>query len=303
MLVEPEALASRLAAGGPVTVLDVRWQLGGPPGRPEFERSHVAGARFVDLETDLAGPPGEGGRHPLPAPANFGRSMRRLGVTSSVPVVVYDGRDSTSAARSWWLLAYFGHPDVSILDGGFAAWVEAGGPVEAGAPAPPAGGDFEPVAGGLAVLDAEGAARVAQCGLLLDARAGERYRGEVEPVDAVAGHIPGAVSAPTWDNLEASGRFRPVAELRARFTGLGAVAGDVAPSGVGGPGEAGEPGVGGPGVGGEPGVGAYCGSGITAAHEVFALRLAGVEAALYPGSWSEWIGGPSRPVAKGAAPG
>lgn len=290
MLIGPAELAGRLESGEPITVLDVRWQLGGPPGRPDYERSHIPTARFVDLDGDLAGPPGDGGRHPLPAPDEFARAMRRLGVCASVAVVAYDAGDSASAARCWWLLTYFGHLDVSILDGGFAAWVESGGHVESGVPADPPAGDFESLAGGLPILDAEGARRLARTGLLLDARTTERYRGELEPVDPVAGHIPGAVSAPTSENLEPSGRWRSPDELRERFARLGDEVGWRAPASD-------------PGETAAASVGAYCGSGITAAHEVFALRLAGVDAALYPGSWSEWIRDPSRSVATGPAPG
>ena len=280
MLIEPAELQRRLESAAAVTVLDVRWRLGGPPGRRDYEESHVPGAVFVDLDEDLSGAPGQGGRHPLPARADFAAAMRRLGVRSSVPVVVYDAADSTSAARCWWLLAYFGHRDVSILDGGFRAWVEAGGTTETGAGAVGADGDFAPDPGHLPLLDADGAAGLARAGILLDARPGARYRGEVEPIDQVAGHIPGALSAPTSENLDAEDRWRPVADLQERFRRLGATAG----------------------AGGRP-VGAYCGSGVTAAHEVFALRLAGIEAALYVGSWSEWSRDPSRPVATGPEPG
>ena len=184
-------------------------------------------------------------------------------------MIVYDERDATAAARGWWLLRYYGHEDVRVLDGGYQAWLAAGLPVSA---ADPAGrpGDFTARPGHMPVLDAAGAESVARTGLLLDARAGERYRGEQEPIDPVAGHIPGAVSAPAVANVNPDGTFRTTAELTARFTALGA-----------GP------------------VGAYCGSGVTAAHEVLALALAGLPAALYVGSWSNWITDPARPVATG----
>ena len=263
-------------------LLDVRWRLGGPPGIDSYRRGHLPGAVFADLDRDLAGPPGPAGRHPLPDPAAFQAAMRAAGVSQGRPVVVYDDGDATIAARGWWTLRYFGHQDVRVLDGGYRAWVGAGPKsfeVTTDEPAP-APGDFTAEPGHLPVLDAAGAQAAARTGLLLDARAGERYRGETEPADPVARHIPGAVSAPTAGNVNPDGTFRDAAELAARFAALGA-----------------GPGVGTPG--GAP-VGAYCGSGVTAAHEVLALTLAGLPAALYVGSWSNWIADPARPVATGA---
>lgn len=267
--------AADLASAVPVPViLDVRWQLGGPPGIEDYRAGHIPGAVFTDLNADLAGPAGAGGRHPLPAAADFQESMRRLGVSDGTPVVVYDGATSAAAARAWWLLRYFGHPDVRVLDGGYRAWTEAGRPSETGDSPAAAPGDFTARPGHLPLLDAGGAAALAKSGVLLDARAGERFRGETEPVDPVAGHIPGAVSAPTTDNVAEDGTFLPRKKLAARFRSLGA---DTASE-----------------------VGAYCGSGVTAAHEVLALSLAGITAALYVGSWSEWVTDPSRPVQTGA---
>jgi thiosulfate/3-mercaptopyruvate sulfurtransferase len=280
-LVDVGSLASELADGTPPVLLDVRWRLGGPPGIDSYGAGHLPGAVFVDLDTDLAGPPGAGGRHPLPAAAGFEAAMRRAGVRAGYPVVVYDDGDSTVAARAWWTLRYFGHDQVRVLDGGFRAWAAAGQPVTTDEPSV-AAGDFTADPGNLPALDAAGAAALARSGVLLDARAGERYRGETEPVDPVAGHIPGALSAPTIGNVGADGRFLPPAELRQRFAGLGV---PVDP----------EPGA--------PAVGAYCGSGVTAAHEVLALALAGVPAALYVGSWSGWTADPARPVAAGPDPG
>jgi thiosulfate/3-mercaptopyruvate sulfurtransferase len=277
LLITAGDLAAALRGTPPPAVLDVRWRLGGPPGADSYRAGHVPGAVFADLDADLAGPPGgPGGRHPLPEAGAFQAAMRRAGISSDQPVVVYDDADSTAAARAWWTLRYFGHRDVAVLDGGYRAWTAAGEPVST-APAEPAPGRFTAVPGGMPVLDAAGAAGLARSGVLLDARAGERYRGEQEPVDPVAGHIPGAVSAPTAQNVGADGRFRPAAELRARFAGLG--------------------------VPGAAAVGAYCGSGVTAAHEVLALALAGLPAALYPGSWSGWVTDAARPVATGPAPG
>ncbi len=279
LLVSAGALAAELAKDPAPVLLDVRWRLGGPPGIDSYRRGHLPGAVFADLDRDLAGPPGPAGRHPLPDPAAFQAAMRAAGVSQDRPVVVYDDGDATIAARGWWTLRYFGHQDVRVLDGGYRAWAGAGLQVTTAEPAP-APGDFTASPGHLPVLDAAGAQAAARTGLLLDARAGERYRGETEPADPVAGHIPGAVSAPTAGNVHPDGTFSDAAELAARFAALGAV-----------------PGVGTPG--GAP-VGAYCGSGVTAAHEVLALTLAGIPAALYVGSWSNWIADPARPVATGA---
>ena len=274
-LIDPEELAGLLAGPDRPAVLDVRWRLGGPDGREEHRRGHIPGAVYVDLDADLAAPPGPG-RHPLPDPELFAAAMRRSGVRRDRGVVVHDAADSTSAVRAWWLLRDAGHPDVRVLDGGLRAWVEAGLPVSA-VESRPEPGDFAAEPGHLRRLDAAQAAALAHRGRLLDARAGKRYRGEVEPVDPVAGHIPGAISAPTAGNVDDGGRFLRPERLQQRFDALGV-----------------RPGV---------EVGAYCGSGVTASHEVLALELAGIEAALYPGSWSEWITDPTRPVATGAEPG
>ncbi|RFU40967.1 sulfurtransferase [Actinomadura logoneensis] len=268
-----------LKRGEPAPVLlDVRWRLGGPPGVEAYRKGHLPGAVFVDLDRDVAGPPGPNGRHPLPEPADFEAAMRRAGVSGDRPVVVYDGADSTAAARLWWTLRYFGHQNVRVLDGGYHAWTTAGHPVETadaegeeGVAAEP--GDFTARPGSLPVLDAAGAESLAKAGVLLDARASERYRGEVEPIDPVAGHIPGAVNAPTLGNVGVDGRFLPAELLRERFAQLGAT--DAVD------------------------VGAYCGSGVTAAHEILALHLAGIPAALYVGSWSAWVADPTNPVATG----
>lgn len=271
-LITAEGLARALAGPEAPAVLDIRWQLGGPPGAEEYAKGHIPGAHFVDLETELAAEPGPRGRHPLPEPEVLGAALRRAGVSGRRGVVVYDAATAAAAARAWWLLRWAGHQRVRVLDGGFRAWTDAGLPVSTALPAAE-DGDFTPEPGGMPVLDADGAARLAERGLLLDARAGERYRGETEPVDPRAGHVPGAVSAPTTENVRPDGRFRPPAELAARFRALGATDGTP--------------------------VGAYCGSGVTAAHEVLALELAGISAALYPGSWSEWCA-LNRPVETGA---
>ncbi|MFF4367953.1 sulfurtransferase [Streptomyces sp. NPDC001594] len=274
-ILSASALTDELASDRPPVLLDVRWQLGGPDQRPAYEAGHLPGAVYVDLDRELAGPPGSGGRHPLPDPEAFGVVMRRAGVRTDEPVVLYDGGQGWAAARAWWLLRWTGHPNVRVLDGGLAAWTAAGGPVTADVPTPTEG-DFKPNPGALGLLEADDAAALARTGLLLDARAGERYRGEVEPIDPVGGHIPGAVSAPTTENTGPDGLFLPPETLRARFTELGATP--------------------------DTEVGVYCGSGVSGAHEVLALEVAGIPAALYAGSWSHWSSDPARPVATGPNP-
>ncbi|MGW0120051.1 sulfurtransferase [Streptomyces sp. NPDC003327] len=271
-IISASELLSESAGERPPVLLDVRWTLGGPPGRPEYEAGHLPGAVYVDLDTELAGPPGTGGRHPLPDVAAFGAAMRRAGVSTGRPVVVYDGGLGWGAARAWWLLRWAGHPDVRVLDGGLAAWT---GELSRETPSPEPG-DFRPKPGALGLLDADEAAALARSGLLLDARAAERYRGDVEPIDRVGGHIPGAVSAPTTENVGPDGLFLAADALRERFTALGVGAGTP--------------------------VAVYCGSGVSGAHEVLALALADIPAALYAGSWSEWSSDPSRPVATGPDP-
>ncbi|WP_457030233.1 sulfurtransferase [Kitasatospora sp. P5_F3] len=273
-LITVAELATELAAERPPVLLDIRWQLGGPPGVEEYADGHLPGAHYLDLDRELAAPPGAAGRHPLPDVEVLGAALRRAGVRADRAVVVYDAGPATSAARAWWLLRWAGHTDVRVLDGGLAAWRAAGQPESVAQPATEPG-DFKPQPGALPTVDAAGAAELARTGLLLDARAGERYRGEVEPVDPKAGHIPGAVSAPTMANLAADGRFLPPAVLAERFRALGVD-------------EASE-------------VAVYCGSGVTAAHQLLALTVAGHPGlTLYPGSWSEWSADPANPVATGA---
>lgn len=279
-LVDVGSLASLLSSGTPVTLLDVRWSLVGPPGLEAYRAGHVPGAVFADLDRDLAGPVAadrRGGRHPLPAVGDAEAALRRLGVCDGRAVVAYDHGDSTVAARAWWLLRYLGRTDVCVLDGGFRAWSEAGLPVETGEGAPAAVGDFTARPGQLPTIDADAVLSFGRTGLLLDARAPERYRGETEPVDPVAGHIPGAVSAPTTENVSADGRFLPAEALRARFAALG--------------------------VDGSAPVAAYCGSGVTATHTLLALEVAELgPGVLYPGSWSDWVSDPTRPVATSTSP-
>lgn len=270
-------LTELLGSEQPPVLLDVRWALGDPYGHDHYADGHIPGAVYVDLDTELAAPPSpEGGRHPLPDFAELQESARRWGIGSGRPVVVYDDLGNTAAARAWWLLRYAGVTEVTLLDGALGAWRTAGLPLESGIPADPTPGDIVLRAGALPITDADGAAELAVSGLLLDARAGERYRGEVEPVDPRAGHIPGAVSAPTGENLAADGTFMAPELLRKRFEERGA--GDAARIGV------------------------YCGSGVTAAHQIAALEIAGFEATLFPGSWSAWSSDPARPAAKGDRP-
>jgi len=260
VLVTADDLATALAEDEPPVLLDVRWALGRTDGHERYLAGHLPGAVYVDLDTELAAPARPSvGRHPLPAPADLEAAARRWGVREGSAVVVYDDAGGMSAARAWWLLRWAGLGSVRLLDGGLAAWTAGGRSLAAGAVLP------EP--GDLVVRP--GALATSWSGALLDARAAERYAGLVEPVDPRAGHIPGAVSVPTAGSLLADGRFAPDEVLRARFAALD------------GP------------------VAVYCGSGVTAAHEIAALAVVGVEAALYPGSWSAWSSDPARPVATG----
>lgn len=278
-LIDPRGLADLLAGPAPVRLLDVRWTLAEPDGRPAYRAGHLPGAVLVDLDTELAahgGAPTDG-RHPLPDVADLQAAARRWGLRAGDTVVVYDDAAGQSAARAWWLLRWAGVADVRLLDGALAGWQDAGLPLVTGEEPAPEPGDVVLAGGVLPTLDADAAARLARDGLLLDARAGARYRGETEPVDPRPGHVPGAVSAPTAANVGSDGRLLPADALRARFADLGA--------------RADEP------------VGVYCGSGVTAAHEALALTVAGFTPVLYPGSWSAWSNDPARPAALGAAPG
>ncbi|MFC3451701.1 sulfurtransferase [Amycolatopsis speibonae] len=279
-MITTSELAAQLSGPDPArsVVLDVRWRLAGPPGADSYREAHLPGAVYVDLDTALAGEPGDGGRHPLPEPGTLQRYLRAAGVRAGHPVVVYDDSDGSVAARAWWLLRWAGHTEVAVLDGGFAAWVEEERPLTGEIPSPEEG-DVVVEPGGMPVLDAAEAATLARDGLLFDARAKPRYSGETEPIDPRAGHIPGAVNAPFSGHLAEDGRWRDASELAERFEGFG-----VTP---------------------ETPVGVYCGSGVTASSVVLALEVAGHPApvALYAGSWSHWSRDPERPVATGDLPG
>lgn len=270
VLVDAEALKAELASDSPPALLDVRWTLAEPDGRAKYQAGHVPGARYVDMERELTGRGSRAreGRHPLPRIADLQAAARRWGLQEGQPVVAYDDSSGLAAARLWWLLRDAGVADVRVLDGGFAAWQAAGGEVTTEEPAVPRGDVFL-FDGYMPRVDADGAAAFAASGRLFDARAAERFRGETEPADPVAGHIPGARSAPVTDALDGGGF---AADLRAHFAELGLQPGSEAA--------------------------VYCGSGITAAQEALAMEAAGVHASIYPASWSGWLA-ELRPVATG----
>jgi len=269
-LIQPEELSDLLGSATPPVVLDVRWRLNTPSRYPEYLASHVPGARWCDLETDLADPPGIRGRHPLPDPTRLQVRFAQWGIHPRSSVVVYDLDDSVAAARAWWVLRWAGLDNVRVLDGGWAAWLAFGGPQSPDLPTS-GGGTASVVPDSIDSLSADDVEWLAGNGTLIDVRAPERFRGELEPIDPVAGHIPGAVNLPTTLNVTASGTFLPPAELAQRFAGLS----DRGPIAI------------------------YCGSGVTAAHTVLALHELGIDAALYPGSWSEWITDPEHPISTG----
>jgi len=281
LLVSCEWLAGH-ANDPDVRVADTRWSLiEKDKGRTAYRDGHVPGAVFLDVDADLAAPRGQGpGRHPLPAPAAFAAAMSRAGIGEGTHVVAYDFGDGSTAARLWWLLRYFGHERASVLDGGMARWVAEGRPVESRVPSyTPA--SFEPVPRPGLVADAEAIERLRKQpgALVIDVRMPERYEGLREPIDPVAGHVPGARNRPYPTNVRSAAdpRFLPAAELESAFEQLGA--------------RSGEP------------VACYCGSGVNACQTVFALELAGLrDALLYEGSWSDWCSVPTRAVATGTKP-
>jgi thiosulfate/3-mercaptopyruvate sulfurtransferase len=286
-LISPEALGDCLLDGAPIAfgdrvvdpehvrVVDVRWYLGRPgDGQRAYDMGHIPGAVFIDVDSDLVAPTGRG-RHPLPAPAAFVARLSRAGIGGDDLVIAYDDVGGWVAARLWWMLDDLGHPAVAVLDGGIDGWIAAHLPLSTDKPRlPPA--DLRLADRWRRVIDRdELRARLGSVSLL-DARAGERYRGETEPIDPVPGHIPTALSAPTAGNLGPDGRFLPAAALAARFRSLGADRRTVVNS---------------------------CGSGVAACHNALAMRIAGLQdAVLYDGSYSDWSTA-GYPIATGPEPG
>ena len=276
LLITPAELAALLDDRRDVRLLDVRWRLDQPEGRPAYLDGHLPGAVYVDLDGELAQRGGDprDGRHPLPSRERLQAAARRWGLNDGEIVVVYDDVHSVAAARAWWILSRSGVADVRVLDGGLRAWLVAGNGLYTG--------DVQPRPGSI-VLDeiGEGLARIDEVedwprsGVLLDVRAPDRYRGDVEPLDPIAGHIPGAVNLPTTVHLEA-GKFREPEAIRAAFAAAGVHEGVSAA--------------------------AYCGSGIAACHTALAGAIAGIDVAVYPGSWSQWSNSRGRPVATGTSP-
>jgi len=273
------------AAASRTVLLDCRFDLAAPAaGRQAYLEGHIPGARFADLNYDLAAPVSpNSGRHPLPAPDILAERFASLGIGNDTRVIAYDDANGSIAARAWWLLRWLGAAHAAVLDGGFRAWVASGGGLESGEPndefatrtirfTPAA--KTESVATSMEVLQAVRESRR----LVVDARAAERFAGKSEPLDAVAGHVPGAINHPFTENLQPDGRFLPAAELRRRWQER--LAGTAPSDAV-----------------------LMCGSGVTACHNLLAMELAGLPGAkLYAGSWSEWIRDRERPVARGGEP-
>ncbi len=273
-LISAHELHDLLEAGSDIRLLDVRYRLDKPDGRDDYRAGHLPGAVYVDMDTELAthGVPSQG-RHPLPSRETLQDAARRWGLHAGDAVVVYDDYRSVSAARAWWLLRGAGVSGIRVLDGGLSAWRSAGLPLEMGDVSPEPGSiDFDDLDEGISIDEA---AAWPQQGVLLDARAPERYRGESEPFDPVAGHIPGAVNLPADAVLDGASFASPTA-IRAAFESVG--------------------------VSDLTSVAAYCGSGLTAAHTALAGAVAGLDVAVYPGSWSQWSNTAGRPVATGAEP-
>ncbi|UQX11392.1 sulfurtransferase [Candidatus Mycobacterium methanotrophicum] len=277
VLITAAELGDQLRAGDPVTILDVRWRLDEPDGRAAYLQGHLPGAVYVSLEDELTDHTITGrGRHPLPSGRSIEVAARRWGIRDSVPTVVYDDWNRAGSSRAWWVLTAAGIKSVRILDGGLSAWRSARGSLATGPVTLQAGNvtvlhdDLH--TGALPTLTAQQAAEADVT--LLDARAPERFRGDVEPVDPVAGHIPGAKNLPSGHVLTGDGTFRAEGELSRLLSDHG--------------------------IGRDAPVGAYCGSAITATVTLAALATLGYHAALFPGSWSEWSSDPSRPVARGS---
>jgi thiosulfate/3-mercaptopyruvate sulfurtransferase len=276
-IIDAGSLQSLLGAPS-LAVLDCRYDLAAPAaGWQAYLRAHIPTAHYVDLDRDLSSPVSSStGRHPLPEPARLAALFGSLGIGSETQVVAYDEINGSLAARTWWLLRWLGHDRAAVLDGGFKGWLAAGGAVESGEPRPARAAAFVPHPDAAAVVSSRElvAALEDRRRLLVDARAPERFAGTVEPIDPVAGHVPGAVNHPFTANLGADGRFLPAPELARRWRErlAGTAPADVI---------------------------AMCGSGVTACHDLLAMELAGLPGAkLYAGSWSEWIRDPKRPVAR-----
>jgi thiosulfate/3-mercaptopyruvate sulfurtransferase len=277
-LVDAASLLALLAdpASAPV-VIDTRFDLADTEvGERQYREGHVPGSHYLHLDRDLSrAKTGRNGRHPLPGRADFARAIGALGIGPTTQVVALDAHGGVYAARLWWMLRWLGHENVAILDGGLAAWKRAGGTLTDVATPMPGGPPYPDRASLAPTVDADGVASRAPSRALLDARTGERFRGEVEPIDAVAGHIPGALNRFHRANLDDSGAFKPADRLREEFAAVlaGRSPGDVIHS---------------------------CGSGVTACHNLFAMEHAGLAGSvLYPGSWSEWSSDPERPIAQG----
>ncbi|MFN3297096.1 sulfurtransferase [Caldimonas sp.] len=278
-LISPEALRAAMASDPAPVLIDVSFDLADPAaGEAAYLQAHLPGAHYLHLERDLSGAKtGRNGRHPLPTREDFAARIAALGIGPDTPVVVYDRQGAMFAARAWWMLRWLGHQAVAVLDGGLPAWQAIGAALQAGPVAPPAPRAYPLRPAAVAMRDAQAVLQALGTPgqRLIDARAPERYRGDVEPLDPVAGHIPGAINRFFKDNLDADGRFRPAQALQAEFRAL---------------------------LGDTPvqAVVHQCGSGVTACHNLLAMEAAGLHgSALYPGSWSEWCADPTRPVERG----
>ncbi len=273
-LISAQQLQAWLSDGHGVVLLDCGFDLAdATAGERAHDQGHVPGAIYAHLDRDLAAPKtGTNGRHPLPSREAFARTLGEWGVAPGVRVVAYDAQGGMYAARAWWMLRWMGHADAHVLDGGLAAWAAAGGALQAQTHSPTAEAPYPAATSSMPMLDADALWAALGQRKVVDARAAERFRGDVEPLDPVAGHIPGAMNRFFKDNLQANGQFKAAELLRAEWQRFGPVEQQVH----------------------------QCGSGVTACHNLLALAHAGLEgAALYPGSWSEWCASPERPVAKG----
>jgi thiosulfate/3-mercaptopyruvate sulfurtransferase len=275
-LISVNALRALMRSGEPLVLLDCGFDLvDTAAGARAHAQGHLPGAFHADLDRDLSSARnGRNGRHPLPTRETFAATVARWGVKPGVAVVCYDDQGSAYAARAWWMLRWIGHDEVAVLDGGKAAWIAAGGALEQSQPALRTAAEAHPLGPVASMPTVQAEQLLGQTArTIVDARSAERFRGEVEPLDPVAGHIPGARNRFHKDNLAADGRFKPAAELRAAFEALQPDASRVVHQ---------------------------CGSGVTACHNLLAMEHAGLKgSALYPGSWSEWCADPSRPVATG----